>query len=537
MPALAGVTVLFVALSCAMTFPIANFTAPVLPDADDAYFSVWRLAWVAHQLPADPLHLFDANIFYPARYTLAYSDAMLAPGVISLPAIRLGLHPVLAHNVLLLLAFVTASVGGWALCRYLFGSTAAAIVGGMIFGFAPYRFGHIGHLELLWTVPMPLALLVLHRSIERNQPTRDGVLLGAIITFQTYCSLYYAAFLSIFVGCWTAVSPLFVPKGQRGRVVRCVAIGGITALVLAAPYGCVYYKTRGEVGPRERDQIERYSAVPADYLRVSQESKTYAMGPTEAQQERSLFPGFVAIGLALLAVVRLRSRIVIGYALLTLIAFELSLGLNGVSYSALMTAIPLLDSLRAPARFSALFLLGLAVLAAAGTESIVARMTVVKRGAVVGGLLAICTAEYWAAPIGTRTPILRPPLVAHWLRNAGSSVILEMPVPPAGRLWLYETSHQFTSIYHWRPLVNGYSGNAPATYIRTLDALIDFPSERGVARLRELGVKHVILHERYYDTAEFADLVSKMLSSGWFDPPLTLPDPVDPAWVFPLRPI
>ena len=35
-------------------------------DNGDAQLNEWILAWVAHQLPRAPAHLFDANIFYPA---------------------------------------------------------------------------------------------------------------------------------------------------------------------------------------------------------------------------------------------------------------------------------------------------------------------------------------------------------------------------------------------------------------------------------------------------------------------------------------
>jgi len=38
---------------------------------------MWRIGWVQHQLVTDPRHLFDANIFYPLRATLTYSDAMI----------------------------------------------------------------------------------------------------------------------------------------------------------------------------------------------------------------------------------------------------------------------------------------------------------------------------------------------------------------------------------------------------------------------------------------------------------------------------
>ena len=51
--------------------------AGVSMDIGDPLLSTWRLSWFAHQLPRDPAHLFDGNIFYPAKNTLAFSDAML----------------------------------------------------------------------------------------------------------------------------------------------------------------------------------------------------------------------------------------------------------------------------------------------------------------------------------------------------------------------------------------------------------------------------------------------------------------------------
>ena len=40
------------------------------------------MAWDGHALLTDPLHLWDANAFYPERYSLAFSDSLLgyAPG-------------------------------------------------------------------------------------------------------------------------------------------------------------------------------------------------------------------------------------------------------------------------------------------------------------------------------------------------------------------------------------------------------------------------------------------------------------------------
>ena len=78
---LARVTAGFAALTIVMTYPQIRFMASRMGEHYDTLFSVWRLAWIAHQLPRDPLHLFDANIFYPRLHTLAYSDGVLLPGV------------------------------------------------------------------------------------------------------------------------------------------------------------------------------------------------------------------------------------------------------------------------------------------------------------------------------------------------------------------------------------------------------------------------------------------------------------------------
>jgi hypothetical protein len=103
----AALAAIFAVLAVIMTWPLGNAAAGYIPAVDDAYFSIWRLAWVAHQLPIDPAHLFDANIFHPETGTLAYSDAMLLLGVIALPLFKLGIDPGLVHNTLLLAAIAS----------------------------------------------------------------------------------------------------------------------------------------------------------------------------------------------------------------------------------------------------------------------------------------------------------------------------------------------------------------------------------------------------------------------------------------------
>ena len=62
-----------------------------VPDRGDPLFSIWRMAWVRHQIVTDPRHLFDANIFFPLPAALTYSDSMLLPAVASAPLANLEL--------------------------------------------------------------------------------------------------------------------------------------------------------------------------------------------------------------------------------------------------------------------------------------------------------------------------------------------------------------------------------------------------------------------------------------------------------------
>src|SRR5947208_173442 len=68
-----GVTTFAASLAAFITWPQVLHLRTSIFSHHDPYFSIWRITWVAHALATSPLHLFDANIFYPSRDTLAYS--------------------------------------------------------------------------------------------------------------------------------------------------------------------------------------------------------------------------------------------------------------------------------------------------------------------------------------------------------------------------------------------------------------------------------------------------------------------------------
>src|SRR5207244_2767556 len=64
----------FTGLTALMTWPWITRLRDGCVDPGDPYLVSWILWWDYHQTFTAPLHLFDANIFYPLHQTLALTE-------------------------------------------------------------------------------------------------------------------------------------------------------------------------------------------------------------------------------------------------------------------------------------------------------------------------------------------------------------------------------------------------------------------------------------------------------------------------------
>ena len=79
-------------------------------EGGDARLIIWTLAWDNHALMDGVRSLFDANIFYPARNALAYSEHLFGISVFTLPIYAATRNPVLAYNIVWLLSYALAAL-------------------------------------------------------------------------------------------------------------------------------------------------------------------------------------------------------------------------------------------------------------------------------------------------------------------------------------------------------------------------------------------------------------------------------------------
>src|SRR2546430_9698879 len=156
----------YLALAIVLTWPLARGLArDVAWDLGDSVLNMWILSWDCEQFRAilgghwsHLRHFFDANIFYPAPLTLAYSEHLIPEALQIFPIYALTGNPILCYNLLFLSTFALSGVGMFLFARELTGSVAAAFVGGMLFAFVPYRVPPAWHLPMRSWRWLPLAL-------------------------------------------------------------------------------------------------------------------------------------------------------------------------------------------------------------------------------------------------------------------------------------------------------------------------------------------------------------------------------------------
>jgi hypothetical protein len=466
----------------------------------DPYLNLWILGWdleTISRAPADVVtgRVFDAPIFHPARQTLAYSDHFLVVAILVWPFYALTGNAVFAYNMVLVLSLLASALAMHVFAREVTGSRWAALVAGTVWGFWPYHFAHLGHLQLQATYAMPLVALALHRLVAK--PTwRAALTLGAAGAFQAATSIYYGVIGA--VGAGVSLVSLIVGTGGRRttRVLLRVVVAGVVGAALVAPFVWPYLQVQRREGfTRNLFEAARHAATPASYVSAPEANAVYGrtgLLRTGRGAEHELFPGFVVTVLAIYGLIIARRRgsgPLAAAATATLVTgFVLSLGPDGVRtlYATLHAYVFGFQGIRAPARFAVLVAFGLATLAAIATREI----TDGPRGRWIGlALLALLGIEYYPGRLAWTPAPPTTSLVSTWLATrAAPGAVAYLPMGGD----IENTPYMLEALGHRRPIVNGYSGQRPPFFGGAVAALSTFPSVEAFWMLHDLDVRYIV---------------------------------------------
>ena len=517
--------VLFLALTLLLTWPLAlrpsSATLPMGPDGD---LFVWTLAWNAHAFIAQPLSIFDANIYHPLRHTLAFSENLIGSAFIAAPVQWITGNNVLALNTVALLSVMLCGLGAFVLARRIGIGPAGAVVAGVIFAFSPPRFFRTGQLHLGAVQWIPFALASLHAYLDEGR-RRDLQLAAAFFFLQALSSGHGAVFLVIAMGglvAWRAVGNRpFAPA----RGLRDLGIPGALLLVPAILLYLPYRAVQQEVGLVR--SLENWAVTPGSFLAAPTHVQTFLLsllpGPRILDTASAyLFPGFLPLLLALAALPAVRfSRADTGsrrgsvafYGILALVSVWLSIG-PPFGLWPLVYWLPGMSFIRVPSRFTMLAVLGLAIVAGAGFERLAARLAPRRPRVFAAAVTLLLVAEFAAIPLAVTPYRVDIPLADRWLAGRpGPFAVAEVPLPDplqAGPFERRQTMYMLHSTGHWQKTVHGYSGIRAPLHDRLYVLLRNFPDDASLDELARLEVRYVVVHTDLYPPGEWDQVAARI---------------------------
>jgi hypothetical protein len=494
----AALLLVFTVLTAVMTYPQVVHLRNGVHDEGDPLLGAWIFAWVAHQLPRAPAHIFDANMYYPERRALALQETMLLPGIAAAPLHWVGVGPLLVHNLIFLSGFIISGTGTALLVRMLTGSAGAGFVAGIIFAFVPIRIDHYAHVQIQQTQCVPFAMIALHRLIDGGR-VRDGVLFGLLAAGQMLSCVYFGLFLIVYAA---VVGGTFIiadcglrnPQSAMRRRLIALAVAVIVGTAAVLPTGVAYLRVREVVGERGREEVTNGSATWESYLAAPAANVIYGkLSARFVRPERQLFPGIVAVVAAAVALWPPLSLVRVAYGLGLIIAVDVSLGFNGLTFPSLYEYILPFRALRIPARMGMFTAFSLAVLGGFGAARLASRVrSGATRRLVFGGLAVFLLAEYASRPEIVEANADIPEVYPDLVRDRGdapTAAIFEFPTS-----FFDNPAYLYYSTAHWQNLLNGYGGFYPPSYFRLAEAVVNFPDERSMIEIRRRGANYIVVH-------------------------------------------
>jgi hypothetical protein len=105
----------------------------------------------------------------------------------------------------------------------------------------------------------------------------------------------------------------------------------------------------------------------------------------------------------------------------------------------------------------------------------------------------------------------QPAQVYRWLAAQPRSVVVEVPFARADALHsISDGLYMFNSTWHWQPIVNGYSGFFPESFMAMSFVMETFPSDSSIAYLRSRHVDLLILHGSLLGPEKFGRMAADL---------------------------
>jgi hypothetical protein len=485
----------------------------IIGDSADPTGQAWLLAWIGHALLAEPARLWDTNAFYPDRTGLAFNDTLL--GYAPAGLIGDGVDAaVLRYNTVFVLVFALAALGAYALARQLGANRVGAAVAGAAFAYAPWRYGHEGHLNILSTGGIALALAMLARghgwSLRhgyRPDRVRPGWAVAGWLVAAWQIALGFGVglpFFYVLAGiCLVAGAGWLVTGRPRlpRRLVLADLAGGLAFAAVSGAMAWTYLRVRADHPEtlRSLDYVAVFSPPLRGYLIAPRSSLPWGAwhDPVratlgEVPPEKALLCGYVLYALAVCglftSVWTVRQRLFLAAGVV--VGLVLSLGANTPLFRLLYDHLPGFDGSRTPGRLVLWTTLLLGILAAGFVTGLARRIRAATLPDFRSVAVRVVTVSLLIAVLAEGLPKMDhvgvPPAPAAMAEAPAPLIVLPPDDSSDLNVMLWSTDG-------FPVMANGSSSVITPARQELRDLMRGFPNAPSVTRLRQLGIRSVVV--------------------------------------------
>lgn len=514
-----------VVLAVVMTWPTLRYPAYTIPeDIWDPTLEAWMISWGGHAVLNDITNLWNANAFYPEAYSYVFTDTLL--GYFPIGMIGSGFTAALVrYNILYVLLHALAFFGAYALCRQLGAGKTGAAVAGAAFAYAPWRLAQAGHMHVISTGGIALALAMLARghgfSLKhgyRPETAKPGWALAGWLVAAWQISLGFGIGLPfgyVLAGITLAAAIMLIIRRVRSgpfpfgwKLLSFDLIGGLIFGAVTITLALAYLKVV-ELHPyavRSEAEVALYSPPLFGFFVSPAESRIWGEAHATAREslpwhpEMTMLPGFVLYGLAaaglIMSIWTLKQRLLLLAGVV--VSIFLAMGTRAWSggrpgYMSLYDVLPGWDALRTSGRLVIWTTLLLGILAAGAVSAFVGQLSQLSLDRVtsrphpllrVASLVPVLLVLVEGLNVTPHPTVPRPP---------ASLSVAEAPmlVLPSDQLRDEHVMMWLTKDF--QPIVNGGSGFTPMVTQQVREATKSFPDPASIDLLRQLGVKSVVV--------------------------------------------
>jgi len=539
-----GLAVIFVATAIffwPLIIHISNYS-----EGGDAMFNAWTLARDQHCILRQGCPVYsNANIYFPHKDTMLYSETQLSAGALTLPLYFINKNPIFSYNVMTIVSFLLA---GWFM--YLLAKRLSkrnelfSIMAALVFEFAPFKMAAVSHLQNLSIFYLPLVVLLILKYMD-DRRKRWLALLFVALVLQFYASWYQMVFVLITLGVFLLCALLL--KVAKPKIILIIGATILLSVITTLPLAKQYVRfSKANDATFKIDDQATYSSSLADYVipnngtllgkayyKLRPGAKVNSFNP-DSYSYHGMILYVVALGLLIFGFPwRNRKRLLeereykllLTFVVIGITGFFISLGpllkikgnttYNGLAdglkvviplpYIIVDKLLPQLSFIRAIGRASVLTLFALcASLTLLPVVLKNSSLSKTWRLAVSGIVCLLIVVELlpvhrFGLTGNAYNYNLNIPKVYNFIKSnndINNIVILNgdkdypnAPIPVARAEWVLWAGYDNKNIF------NGYSGYTPPEYFSQYDDFVDFKPD-DVAKMEALQIKYVLVDKQ-----------------------------------------